>query len=220
MLVSMWMTRDVFVIPPTMTIAEAAGEMAQRRVRRLPVVAPAVGGMHLLGIVSLLDLARAFPSGINPLSLQAVDQGPQEPVSSIMTREPTTIAPDAPLEAAARILVDRKIGTLPVVQAGRLVGIITESDIFRALVEAIGGTGRGVRVTFDLSAGEDIMGVVGDAASRHDMRVTTILTVEHDGSHIGVVRMQGPGSDAFVDELWRSGRHVISVLRTDTAPGR
>jgi acetoin utilization protein AcuB len=213
MLVSMWMTRNVIVIPPTTPIAEAAGEMGRRRVRRLVVGDAGARGPRLLGIVSARDVARAYPPDVNPLSAVADERGPREPVSTIMARQVKTIAPDAPLEDAARMLVEHKIGAIPVVDDGRVVGIITESDIFRAFVEAIGGGGRGVRVTFDVSATDDVVSLLAEVAPRHGMRVASMLTFQHDGARLGVVRMTGQGSEAVIDDLRRSGHRVLSVSR-------
>jgi acetoin utilization protein AcuB len=141
MLVRTWMTTEVAAIAPTTAIGDAAVEMARRRVRRLPVVDPGAQS-HVVGIVSLLDLARAFPPDVNPLSVVAGSDGPRQPVSSIMSPHPKTIAPDAPLEEAAQILLEHRIGALPVVRDSHLVGIITESDIFRALIETSGTSSR------------------------------------------------------------------------------
>ena len=136
MVVRDWMTCDLVTIPPTLPIAEAAARMAHHRVRRLPVVATTSPGRSLVGIVSLLDVSRAFPPDVNPQSAAALDQGPGAPVSTIMTRDVVTVGADTPLENAAVLLTTRKIGSLPVMAGERLVGIITESDIFRLVVQA------------------------------------------------------------------------------------
>jgi acetoin utilization protein AcuB len=214
MLVRMWMTRQVAAIPPSMAIVEAAAEMARRRVRRLPVVVPGESGPRLVGIVSLLDVTRAFPPDVNPRSISAADQGPRAPVSTIMTTDVVTVGPDTPLEDAALLLATRKIGAAPVVMGERLVGIITESDVFRALLETL-GAGHGLRVTFDLSARDDVVRLVADLAARHEMTVRSVLTLDREGVRLGVVRLSGPRSEAFVEALWRSGHRVLSVVRGD-----
>jgi CBS domain-containing protein len=218
MLVSMWMTRGVAVIPATMTIADAAAEMSCRDVRRLPVVEPGLGGPRLVGIVSLIDLVRAFPADVNPLSPVAADRGPRQPVAGIMTRDPLTIAPDAPLEEAARMMLEHRIGGLPVVRDGAIVGILTESDIFRALVETIASSVPTVRVTFVLSEGEDVASFLAGLGRRPDLGVVSALTFDHEGRRLGVIRMTGPGAEPFVEDLWDSGHQVLSVLRIGLPP--
>ncbi len=115
MLVAMWMTRDPATIRPTTSIADAAMEMARRRFRHLVVTAKP-GPSGVLGLVSLHDLARAFPPDLNPLSAAGISQGPQRTVGEIMTRDPLTVAPDTPLEVAARLMLERKFGALPIVR--------------------------------------------------------------------------------------------------------
>src|SRR5512140_1903253 len=121
MLVAMWLTRDPATIRPTTSIGDAAMEMARRRFRHL-VVTPKVGPSRVLGLVSLHDLARAFPPDVNPLSTAGISQGPQRTVGEIMTRDPLTAAPDTPLEVAARLMLERKFGALPIVRDDALVG--------------------------------------------------------------------------------------------------
>ena len=165
MLVSQWMSRDLVTVPASLPISDAAREMARRRIRRLLVVQSPPPKAVLLGILSLGDVARAFPPEINPPSIDAASRGPEGPVADIMRRTVTTVEPDTPIEEAARLMVEFKIGALPVMRVGHLVGIITESDLFRALAEVVGGGVPGVRVTFDLADDEDAVDVVLDLAA-------------------------------------------------------
>ena len=214
MLVNMWMSREVVVVPPTMPIAQVGAELARRGVRRLPVVDPGPRGGRLVGIVSIMDLTRAFPPDVNPLSPMASERGPRHPVSTIMTARVLTIGADAPLEDAAMILLDRRIGALPVMRDAEIVGIITASDILRAFVAAMGGGTPGIRVTFDLDAEDNLTGLVAELAMRHDMSVVSVLSLQREGQRLGVVRVTGRGSDAFVDAVWQSGHRVVSVVRS------
>src|SRR2546427_8875606 len=141
MLVGMWMTSGPVTVTPATSIADAALTMSRRRIRRLLVTEPSPHGQILRGIVSLHDLARAFPPDVNPLSLAATS-GPTTPgsgrrVGEIMARNVRTVTPETPIEDAARVLLEHKIGAVPVVRSGVLVGIITESDIFKAFLEVI-----------------------------------------------------------------------------------
>jgi acetoin utilization protein AcuB len=214
MLVGMWMSRDLVTVTPTTPIAAAAAAMARHRVRRLLVVEATGQGPRLAGLVSLLDVARAYPADVNPLSASAGERGPRRPVSSIMARHLHTVAPDTPIEDAARALLEHKIGALPVLRDGHPVGIITESDIFRALVEAVGGGTPGVRVTFDLARGEEAADLVIDLARHHGLRVVCALSVEREGQRLGVVRVAGGEREGFVQDIWRTGHRVLSVIRT------
>ncbi|MGH9360473.1 MAG: CBS domain-containing protein [Thermoanaerobaculia bacterium] len=218
MLVSMWMSKTLVTAPPEMTIAEAAEEMARRSIRRLLVAREAEGRRRLLGIVTSRDLARAFPPEVNPFAPGGAGRGPRRPVSEIMARDLKTAAPETPVEEAASLMRQHKIGALPVVRGDELVGIITESDIFRAFIEVIGGREPSVRVTFDLSEKEDIVGVVNQLARRHLMQLDCILSLEHDGRRLGVVRLSGPGAERFIDDVWKSGHRVLNILQRKGQP--
>jgi len=134
-----WMSTPPILVGPTTTLAEAERIMAHRQVRRLPVV----DHERLIGIVTWGDLRAAHPSAATTLSVyewRALLE--RATVAGCMTRDPITITPDATVLAAARLMLDHKIGGLPVVAAGRVVGVITESDLFRLLLTDASGAER------------------------------------------------------------------------------
>lgn len=131
-LVSNWMTLDPVTIGPQVTLPEAQKLMQDRKIRRLPVIDRG----KLVGIVTLGDLRGAEPSDANTLSIfEAHYLLAKLTIEKIMTWEPITIRPDATVQQAAQIMLEHKIGGLPVVDNDKLVGIITESDIFRVLAQ-------------------------------------------------------------------------------------
>jgi acetoin utilization protein AcuB len=211
MIVRFWMTSPAVTTGPDTSVADVALEMARHRIRRLLVVAPEGG--RLLGIVSLHDVSRRFPADVNPLSVGEWSDAPTDPVSQIMTPDPLTTEPDASLESVASSMQRHKIGALPVVSGRRVLGLITESDIFRAFVTMTGGDGPGVRVTFDLGENEDPLTAIASAASRHGVEIASVLSLRHEGRRLASVRLVGPSVDALVDELWRSGHRVLTVER-------
>jgi acetoin utilization protein AcuB len=214
MIVSMWMTRDVVTVEPGTSITDAAALMAAKRIRRLPVVERHADGPRLVGIVSATDLFRAFPPHLNPFSITAPDT-PQSrvTVAEIMNRHLVTTTPDAPIEQAAQLMRDNKIGALPVVQKGALVGLITESDIFRAFVGLFESPPGGVRITFDVSKSEDLFGLVAQLAGRRGVRVVGLISSQQNDRSVCVVRVTGGAIDDFLDDIWNSGHHVLNVLR-------
>ena len=129
------MTTDVVTIEPHNSIATAIRLMRQGQLRRLPVVENGV----LVGIVTSGDLRRIT-------GLASILKDPSQdnflwhhiPVANVMSRNPISLAPDTPISEAARLLVEHKIGGLPIVEDGRLVGIITTSDLLETLMEAEG----------------------------------------------------------------------------------
>lgn len=137
-LVKHWMTRDVITITPDTSLHEAHRLMTEKRIRRLPVVDHG----KLVGLVTLGDVRSAEPSAASTLSVWEMNNLLANlKVSEIMTREPTTISQEATISTVAEIMLEKKFSGLPVVDdAGKLVGIITESDIFRLVVREWGRT--------------------------------------------------------------------------------
>jgi acetoin utilization protein AcuB len=147
MLVREWMSRQPVTITMDMSITEALRVMRQREVRRLPVLDESG---NMVGIVSESDLLYASPSPVTSLSIYEMhDLLTRLKVSELMAKDVITVTPDTPLEEAARIMADNKIGGLPVVEDGRLVGIITETDIFKVFLEMLGARERGIRITLE-----------------------------------------------------------------------
>ncbi len=145
MLVKHRMTKNPITVKPDLPIAEALEWMRREKIRHFPVVDKKD---KLIGIVARDDLLYASPSPVTSLSMWEVTYlMSQVTVAEAMTKDVITVSEDTPLEEAARILVDEKIGSLPVMRDGMLVGIITESDLFEAFLELFGGHERGVRLT-------------------------------------------------------------------------
>lgn len=145
MLVKERMTRLPIVATPELPVPEALHLMRQEHIRRMPVVDK---GGRLVGIVSDRDLLLASPSPATSLSAWEITYLLGKiTVHDVMTKKVITVTEDTPLEDAARIMADSKIGGLPVVRDGALVGIITETDLFKLFLELLGARERGVRVT-------------------------------------------------------------------------
>jgi acetoin utilization protein AcuB len=226
MFVSMWMTRDLETVAPTATLANIASRMSRRKIRRLPVVSDAPGGVKLLGIVSHSDVLHAFPPNINPFAVNAADGvaaieaaagGSRVTAADLMARDPLVTAPDAPIESAARLMRDHKIGALPVVSQHLLVGLITESDIFRAMVEVFESPDRAVRITFSLSPGEDVLPLVADIARRRAMRITSFMSLPRHEPPVCVVQLAGNQVEETLDDVWKSHHRVMNVVNLAAA---
>ncbi len=209
MLVAEWMTRDVVAVAPGDMISTAARILGKRRIRQVPVVE----GDCLVGLLTKSDLLRACPPDLNPFSLIGrVATELARPIRDIMTTEVVTARPDSPLEEAAHQLIDRRINALPVVANLRLAGILTGSDISRALLAALGAGTPGVRITFDVAESEDVFALVSALAAKHEARVRNVTTFEHDGHHVAILRIDQE-VPAMVEALWQSGHRVSSVAR-------
>lgn len=144
MLVGERMSRPPITIGPEMSIHDALALFKKERIRRAPVIK----GGKLVGIVSEKDLLNASPSPATTLSVWEMHYLLSKlTISELMTKNVITVAEDTPIEEAARIMADNKIGGLPVVKGTRVVGIITETDLFKMFLELMGAREKGVRVT-------------------------------------------------------------------------
>lgn len=133
-LVRDWMTPDPITIPSNCTLPDAYWLMMNKKVRRLLVV----DRKKLVGIVTLEDLRGKVPSILTSLDpLRANNMLTNLPVCRVMSENPKTVEVNVTLLDAARLMLEYQISTLPVMEGGQLVGIITESDIFRALVKQL-----------------------------------------------------------------------------------
>ena len=144
MLVGERMSKPVITISPDMPIPDALNLMKKERIRRAPVVKNG----KLVGIVSDKDLLNASPSPVTTLSIWEMNYLLSKvTIAEVMTNNVLSVTEDTPIEQAARIMADNKIGGLPVLRDGHVVGIITETDLFKVFLELLGARESGVRVT-------------------------------------------------------------------------
>ena len=135
MLVGERMTKDPIVIRDDTPIDKALKIMRENKVRRMPVLNDKGA---LVGIVSERDLLFASPSPATTLSIYELHYLMSRiKVADVMTEEVITVTEDTPLLEAARVMVDKRIGGLPVERKGELVGIITETDLFKIFLEML-----------------------------------------------------------------------------------
>jgi len=144
MLVGERMSHPVITIRPDMPIVDALNMMKREHIRRTPVIKDG----KLVGIVSDKDLLNASPSPATSLSVWEMNYLLSKvTVKDVMTKEVLTVTEDTPIEEAARTMADNKIGGLPVMRNDHVVGIITETDLFKIFLELMGAREIGVRVT-------------------------------------------------------------------------
>ena len=144
MLVGERMSHPVIWITPDLPIHEALNLFKRDHIRRAPVIK----NNKLVGIISDSDLLNASPSPVSSLSIWEMNYLMSKiTVAEVMTKKVLTVSEDTPIEEAARVMCDNKIGGLPVMKDGHVVGIITETDLFKIFLELMGARERGVRVT-------------------------------------------------------------------------
>ncbi len=145
MLVKDRMSHPVITITPQASLDDAASLMAAERISRLPVVDKRG---KMVGIITEKQILRYSPSKATLLDAYEI-QGAMSriPVEKVMTREVITITADTPIEEAARIMADNEISGIPVLSEGSLVGMIAETDLFKAFLEVLGARKPGIRLS-------------------------------------------------------------------------
>jgi acetoin utilization protein AcuB len=180
MLIKEIMTSPVITIEPDLPIQDALELMKKENIRRTPVLKKG----KLVGIVSDYDLLNASPSQATSLSVFELNYLiSKSTASEVMTQEVIVVSEDTPIEEAARIRADSKVGGLPVVKNGDVVGIVTETDLFRVLLELMGSRESGVRLTVVMAdqPGE-LVKLAGDIAA---VKGNIIALAERTGEEPG-----------------------------------
>lgn len=182
MLVKDFMTPNPVTIRPDTSHHEAVKIMRDKGFRRLPVLD---ANNHLVGIVVEKDLLSTQPSPATSLSIWEVHNLLSKlKVSDFMSHPVYTVRAECPVEDAARIMVQHRIGCLPVMRNDELVGIITETDIFRGLTKMMAGGEPGVRVALRLPRNRGaVLALVNEVYSQGGRLVSVATLNEPDGVH-------------------------------------
>lgn len=212
MLVRDRMSSPAVTISADTPFQDAVKLMREHGFRRLPVV-----NKHdeLIGIVSERDLLHAAPSPATSLSIWEMNYLLWKlKIDELMTHKVVSVSLDTPIEEAAQLMVNTRIGGLPVVDDNNHVaGVITETDIFKTFVEMLGSGESGLRLTLDVPAGagvlagltQTIYGLGGIIES-----VGSWDTEAADRRHI-LIKVRGVDKDQLVDALEAIDDHVVDV---------
>lgn len=181
MLVGNWMSTDNVTATPDTSMMRASKIMKDKRVRGLSVVDE--DGM-LVGIVTDRDIKEASPSKATTLDVHELYYLLSEiKVKDIMSTNLVTITPGESVERAAVLMMDHKIGGLPVVdEKGKLVGIITQTDVFKVLISITGVLHGGFQFAVDLPDEQGTLGALVAMLNDHNARVMSILTSYDEGA--------------------------------------
>ncbi|MBI5652102.1 MAG: CBS domain-containing protein [Chloroflexi bacterium] len=211
MLVRERMTANPIVVHPDTSFEDALQLLRDKKVRRLPVVDK---NGDLVGIVVEKDLLYASPSPATSLSVFEVHYLLSKlQVKDVMTKRVITVGEDCPLEEAARIMVDHKIGSLPIVRGKQVVGIVTETDVFRTMAEALGGRSKGLRVTLRVP---DVKGELAMLTSKiaelggNFVSFATFLGGDLQHTEISF-KVQDVKKEAVIAALEKTGAQILDV---------
>ena len=219
MLVHERMSTDPITIATDTPINEALRMMRHNQVRRLPVLDE---NGKMVGIVSEQDLLYASPSPATSLSIYEMHYMLSRlRVAELMTTEVITVTPGTPVEEAACIMADRKIGGLPVMEDGdpstgsgqRLVGIITETDIFRVFLELLGAREKGLRLTLEIPERKGEIARITTAIARLGGNILALGTFLGDDPTTAVVtvKVEDVPADALEEAMHGLDLEILDV---------
>ncbi len=212
MIVSRVMTENPFTVEPATPVTEAQAVLRREKIHRLPVL-----DRHgkLVGIISEKDLLYASPSPASTLNVYEMSALLSRlKVEAVMTREVVTTTPDETLEDAARKLSDNNIGGLPVLDArGVLVGIITESDIFRVFIDLFGSRKSGIRATFRIPERPGEIAELSQEISDAGGNIISFGTLPGNSwdNAVCVIKVEGLSKERFVQAVESSILEVIDI---------
>ncbi len=211
MLVKDRLSRPVITISPQASLDDAANLMESEHVSRLPVVDKRG---RLVGIISEKQILRYTPSKATLLDAFEIKGVMNRiPVEKVMTRDVITIAEDTPIEEAARIMADNEISGIPVMSGDSLVGMIAETDLFKAFLEVLGARTRGIRLTVLLPQvpGElaRLTKVICDAGGN----IISLGTFYGESSDTGevTVKVDGVAKDELVELITPYVKKILDV---------
>ncbi len=212
MLVKDRMSAPAVTITPDIPFQDALKLMRDKGYRRLPVVNRSG---ELVGIVSERDLLYATPSPASSLSVWELNYLlSQLQVREIMTKHTITTTPDTPIEDAAEVMATRKIGGLPVVDGrNHVLGVITETDIFKAMVEMLAMHQNGVRLTLDVPERMGVLGELGTGIAELGGNIMGLGVYDSPTPNHRrmLVKVQGVTKGQLVNLLDKLGDQVIDA---------
>ena len=214
MLVKERMTRNPITIRPDMPVTEAQAMMKREKIHHLPVMDK---DEKLVGIVSEKDLLYASPSPASTLSVYEMSSLLAKlKVEKVMSKNVVTVSEDVPLEEAARIMADRGVGGLPIMRGSSLVGIITESDLFRVFIELFGARQKGIRVSLTVPNVKGELARVSGAVANAGGNILALGTFLGDDPSQGRVtlKVDGLSRDALIGALAPTAKSIDDVRET------
>lgn len=200
MKVKNWVRKHPISIKRTALLQEAVQLMKQHTIRHLPVVDD---DGDLVGLVTESDLRQfSFPAMVEEI-----------PVHEVMETNPLTINAKASIEEAARLIHDNKISGLPVMDNGRLVGVITASDLLSAFIEVMGLLKSTTRIDVLVSEERGGVEMVTKIIKAHNCEIVNVATDTKEGRNkLYYFRLEHCEADPLVKDLESAGHKVLSVM--------
>ncbi len=211
MIVARRMMRNPVFVDEEDSMKTAMDILRDREIRHLPVLR---GREKLVGILSETDIKQASPSPATGLEIREVYYLLDKvKVKQIMTRRPYTVSPEAAIEEAALVMREKKIGCLPVVDKGRLVGILTETDILDAFIESMGVRGPGYRLELALPNRPGMLFEIAQLLAEFDANIVSVATASHEDpkKKILILRIETKQYKVLKAAIKKSGYDILSA---------
>jgi len=207
------MRRSVITVRHDESVDRAHTLMARHDIRHLPVLRDG----RLVGVLSDRDIRATIVRrrcGTSAGAGQALYLLPGLRVDDVMTADPVCVAPGAAIEEAARLLLSRKIGCLPVVDDGRVVGIITETDILAVVTQILGLLTSSSRIDIALGRDPRALERTSEIIRRHRGRIISVgVSPAHGGApRVHHFRLRSCDLDPIADSLRRAGFRVLERM--------
>ncbi len=211
MIVARRMMRNPVWVDENDSMKKAMDMLKEHEIRHLPVLKD---GEKVVGIVSERDIKQASPSPATALEIREIYYLLDKvKVKQIMTRRPYTVSPGTPVEEAALIMREKKIGCLPVVDEGKLVGILTETDILDAFIDSMGVDGPGYRMEICLPNRPGMLYEVLKLLKDFDANVVSVATTTNDDPEMKtlILRVETKNYKVLKAAVKKAGFELLSA---------
>jgi acetoin utilization protein AcuB len=209
--VGKWMTQKVVTISPQAKIIDAFELMQEHNIRHLPVVEDET----LKGLVTDRDIRLALiPSPVSTPEDRVYHLGALTRIDEIMATDLITVTPTTTVEEASKLIVKYKIGAVPVVEQGKLVGILTETDLIHVFIEMLEGIQASSRIDLVLGDQPGALNEISTILEQSGAKVISVSTSteEAGGAPIYSFRLERTKLDAVVKKLENAGYRVVQAL--------
>lgn len=209
MFVQDYMSVNPVTVAPEDTLGEALKLMKEHSIRRLPVLSKG----DIVGLVTEQDLMKASPSSATSLSVWEINYlFPKIKIKDIMTRKIFTVAPEAILEEAALLMQENNISTLPVLKDNRLVGIITESDLFKAFIDVLGLNHPSVRVTLPVEDQVGVLKNVTEVVGAAGINIISTIVQRFSDNRVYLILRLDTGDIAGVTKIFEAAGMQVAHI--------
>ena len=212
MIIANVMTRNPIFVSPDMSVNDARALMTREKIGKLPVLDK---NNRLVGIVTKKDLVKAGPSAATSLDMYEISYLLSKlKVETVMERNVLTVQQTEVVEEAARIMADSQVGCLPVMKGDLLVGIITETDLFRTFVDMFDARHDGIRGTFQVEEKPGMIAQVSKAIADANGNIVSLVTFDGDdlSQRRCTVKVTGVERSTF-EEILRNSTLEIEDIR-------